>query len=108
MSFEELHNQIVEIQKLKGWDIVTIEDWPEGEEATAHYKLVVKLALTAGECHEAIRALRIGDRENFAEELGDILIRLVGIANGLNIDLIKEANKKTAKNWTRPREGKAF
>ena len=108
MSFEDLHNEIIEIQKLKGWDIITIEDWPEGEEATAHYKIVVKLALTAGECHEAIRALRFGDRENFAEELGDILIWLVGIANGIKIDFIEEANKKITKNWKRPRDNKAF
>ena len=108
MSFEQLHEEIVRIQALKGWDIVTIDDWPEGEEATNHYKLVVKLALTAGECHEAIKALRIGDRDNFAEELGDILIRLIGVANGLNIDLVEQANRKTEKNWTRPRSNKAF
>ena len=48
------------------------------------------LALVHSEVSEALEALRNGDKENFAEEMADIVIRVADICGNLGIDLEKE------------------
>ncbi len=112
MNVEKLEQEIREIEKSKGWEQVHLTDWPleATTEQISHYKLAAKLALVHEEVSEAVRALRHGDRENFGEELGDIIIRVLGITGGLGIDIEHEIYNKNAYNSTRPERhgGKAF
>jgi NTP pyrophosphatase (non-canonical NTP hydrolase) len=47
------------------------------------------LALIHSEVSEALEADRHGDRENFAEELADTVIRICDLCGGMEIDLEK-------------------
>jgi NTP pyrophosphatase (non-canonical NTP hydrolase) len=61
----------------------------------------IKLALITSEIGEAIEALRKGDDDNFAEELADIFIRLLDMAEECNIDLGTAVIRKHAINKDR-------
>ena len=61
-----------------------------------------KLMLVVTEVSEAAEATRIGDWENFAEELADVLIRVLQIGYGLDIDLESAVWQKIKKNELRP------
>jgi NTP pyrophosphatase (non-canonical NTP hydrolase) len=60
------------------------------------------LMLMVTEVAEAAEATRIGDRDNFGEELADVIIRVLDTATimGINIDL--EVVTKMQKNFARP------
>jgi len=75
------------------------------------------IALIHSEASEALEAKRKGDPEstkipghsNFAEELSDIVIRVLDLAEGEGIDLYKTLNAKHEYNKNRPyRHGKKF
>lgn len=57
--------------------------------------------LMHGEMNEAYMAYLKKDRENFAEELADIAIYLLGIAEIMEVDLESEIVKKMAINEKR-------
>ena len=59
------------------------------------------LCLIHSEVSEALEAYRKGDKENFAEELADIAIRLLDAAEGYGINLEQEILKKHEHNKTR-------
>lgn len=63
--------------------------------------IATRIALIHSEVSEALEALRVGDMENFAEELADIVIRTSDLAGGLNIDLKEEIKQKMEKNKVR-------
>lgn len=68
-----------------------------------------KLALIHAEVSEALEARRKGDRENFAIELADTVIRIADLAGYTGIDLEAEIKEKMAKNASRPRlHGKLY
>lgn len=79
-----------------GWKITAPDDWSNQHEVPA------VLMLVTTEVAEAMEAFRRDDRENFAEELADILIRTVGLAHGLEIDFGQAIADKIARNRTRP------
>jgi NTP pyrophosphatase (non-canonical NTP hydrolase) len=60
------------------------------------------LALIHSEVSEALEADRLGDRENFAEELADAVIRIADLAGGVAIDLEAAIVEKMARNAQRP------
>lgn len=60
------------------------------------------LVLVHSEVSEALEAYRDGDDENFSEELADIIIRVMDMAEGLNIDLERAVLAKHKKNEKRP------
>lgn len=62
-----------------------------------------KLMLIVTEVAEAQEALRDGDRENEAEEIADILIRVLDYAAWRGISLDREVGAKMDKNRIRPR-----
>lgn len=64
--------------------------------------LRAQLAEIHGEVAEATRAIRHGDRTNFAEELADIVIRVASLAQGLGLDLNALTERKLKYNSTRP------
>ena len=54
----------------------------------------------------ALEALRLQDKENFGEELADVVIRTLNCAYGLEIDLAEIILEKMKKNAARePRHG---
>ena len=59
------------------------------------------LCLVHSEVSEALEAYRIGNRPNFEEELADIIIRVLDMAEGLAIDLEDAILKKHAVNIKR-------
>lgn len=61
-----------------------------------------KLMLKVSELGEACEALRKGDRENFAEELADTVIRILDTAEALDIHIASEMVAKMESNETRP------
>jgi len=69
--------------------------------------MLSKLMLVTTEVSEAAEAVRRGDRENFAEELADAVIRILDIAGTANIDLAQVLAGVMVRNLNRPtRHGK--
>jgi NTP pyrophosphatase (non-canonical NTP hydrolase) len=67
------------------------------------------IALIHSELSEALEADRHGDKENFAEELADVAIRMGDLCGGLNIDLESAIIAKMEKNKERARlHGKRY
>lgn len=66
-----------------------------------------QLALIGSEVSEAVEYLRHNDSDTlspfFKEELADIIIRTIDLAEGLDIDIIKEITEKHQKNLKRPK-----
>ena len=62
-----------------------------------------KLMLVVTEVAEAMEALRDDDRENEAEEIADVVIRLLDYAAWRGISLDREIAAKMEKNSVRPR-----
>jgi NTP pyrophosphatase (non-canonical NTP hydrolase) len=94
-SLESCGRAIQEIKVAKGWTVTTPEKWEEENQIPAD------LALIHSEVSEALEAFRRGDREAFAEELADVMIRAIGLGFGLKIDMGSEVMKKIAKNRAR-------
>ncbi|KEI87574.1 nucleotide pyrophosphohydrolase [Clostridium botulinum B2 267] len=68
-----------------------------------------RLMLIVSEVSEAVNALRKDDKENYAEELADIILRTSDTALGDTVDIEKEIKKKMKKNRSRPyKHGKIF
>ncbi len=72
-----------------------------------------KLLLIVSEITEAHEGIRHGDYPNFREEIADTMIRLLDLAESLEIDLTDEMSKKMdinwKRNWKRPyKHGKRF
>ena len=59
------------------------------------------LCLVHSEVSEALEAYRKGDTKNFAEELADIVIRVMDMAQGFDIDLEREIIRKHEINKSR-------
>jgi NTP pyrophosphatase (non-canonical NTP hydrolase) len=95
LALRELGDAILENKIAKGWTVTTPERWAE----TDHIPAV--LALIHSEVSEAMEGFRHDDRANFAEELADVVIRVVGLAHGLGIDLGAEMLAKVEKNRAR-------
>lgn len=68
-----------------------------------------KLMLIVSECSEALSTLRDDDREHEAEEVADILIRVLDYAAWRGISLDREVAAKMERNAIRPRlHGRTF
>jgi NTP pyrophosphatase (non-canonical NTP hydrolase) len=110
MTINELCKECHTNAEAKGfWEDIK-EIYLEGY-AERHFNNAVatRLALIHSEVSEALEAIRNGDRENFKEELADIVIRVFDLCGGLGIDLECEIEKKMEKNRNRPfKHGKEF
>lgn len=107
MKINEMVKQVHANAKEKGfwdeWELSLMDD------SLRNNFIATRLALIHGEVSEALEALRIGDMENFAEELGDIMQRVADLAGGLGIDLETVTEKKMEKNKARKyKHGKSF
>lgn len=94
--FTSLGRDIRAVNQANGWEVLIPEDWE-----LSTYRIPATLALIHSEVSEALEAFREEDRENFAEELADIQIRLIDTAIGLGIDLPMEVEVKLEKNRNR-------
>lgn len=65
--------------------------------------MLCKLMLLTTEVAEAAEAVRVGDYENFKEELADIAIRLFDLAHATGVDLEEAIRVKMEINKLRPR-----
>jgi len=60
------------------------------------------LCLVHSEVSEALEAHRENDWDGFKEEMADVVIRMLDMAEYMCIDMEKEISKKHAKNIVRP------
>lgn len=96
MTFKQLADDIVKTRKEHGF----ITDWTN---------VPSKLMLIVTELSEAMESYRDADPEGFAEELADVMIRLLDLAYSLDIDLEERVKIKMEVNKRRPHlHGKHF
>lgn len=93
------------INASNGWDVFTRHDFPNDaaeidDRFTVRF-LCTHMALVHSEVSEALEAVRKRDRENFDEELADVIIRVASIAYGLGTNLDAVIAAKLAKNAKR-------
>ena len=91
----ELSKEISEINASNGWNVTVEADWNDT------YKVPAILALIHSEVSEALEAFRENNCEGFAEELADIVIRVLDCAAGLAIDMDEQVHVKLLTNRTR-------
>lgn len=102
MHITELGREAHEINELNGWKTFNTHSWPDGHtDREAVHFLLAHIALVHSEASEALEAVRKHDRENFDEEMADVIIRVASIAYGLGTDLDSVIAAKLAKNRTR-------
>lgn len=95
--FRDLGRLVAAVNEANGIDSLTPVEWA----TSGPFKIPAFLALIHSEVSEALEAFRVGDRDHFAEELADVLIRVVHCAHGLGINLGPEVIDKVARNRTR-------
>lgn len=93
--FNKLALQIIEINRANGWDVATPESWEDTN------KIPAVISLIHSGVSEALEAFRHDDKENFVEELGDIIIRVLDLTAGMGLDIDKAVADKLEKNKTR-------
>ncbi len=91
----DLAERIREDNRANGWNVTERGDWSD------QYKVPAILALIHSEVSEALEAFRHGDAANFAEELADVIIRVLDCCPGLGIDIDAEVQAKLEKNRKR-------
>lgn len=90
------HEHVINNYCIRAFEIAKSKGWHEVER-----EMGTVLALIHSEVSEALEADRKGDKENFAEELADIVIRVFDLCGSMNIDLGTEIENKMAKNEKR-------
>ena len=93
--FNRLAQEIVKINTANGWNVTTLEDWKQP------YKIPAILALITSEVSEALEDFRKDDKEHFAEEIADVVIRVLDLTGGMGIDIDAEIAKKLEINKNR-------
>lgn len=91
----ELGQEIIAINEANGWNVTKPEQWED------MYKIPAILALITSETSEALEAFRHNDKDNFAEECADQIIRILDLTAGLEIDIDAAISAKMEKNKTR-------
>lgn len=94
----------------EAWRIAENSGFHEGEEDGEDERERPQiLSLIHSEVSEALEADREGDDELYAEELADIVIRVMDHAESEDIDLEEEIKEKNAENRTREhKHGKRY
>jgi len=92
MNLSDLILEVREVNRANGWAILQAHEW------TDTYKIPAILALIHSEVSEALEAFRHNDKTNFAEELADILIRVLDCAGGA-----RARAPALRPQWRRPR-----
>ncbi len=87
--------EINQINRANGWEVVAPEEWEDD------YKIPAILALITSETSEALEGFRANDKENFADECADQIIRILDLTGGLGIDIDNRIKNKLEKNRNR-------
>jgi NTP pyrophosphatase (non-canonical NTP hydrolase) len=83
--------------------------YSEQDREQNNLKRMEKLGLIVTEVAECMEAVRKSDRDNEAEELADVLVRVLDYAGGFNIPLAEAFERKMLANYARPmKHGKEF
>ena len=84
--------------------------WDDYETPTNFHWIATKMALINSEVCEALEELRKGGgRDKIGEELADVIIRTIDLAEGMGIDIAQKIVDKIEKNKLRePLHGKYF
>lgn len=98
LTLNGLADEIGVINRNNGWRTFNTPEraWTENP-----YYVPAVLMLIVSEAAEALEAYRKDDRENFDEEVADILIRVLDLADLLDIDISSETLDKMDTNRTR-------
>lgn len=99
-QINRLGDAILEINRANGWNVTNPGTW-DGLQDGGKYKVPAIIALIHSEASEALEAYRHGDVENFKEEMGDILIRVLDCMAGMEMDIVGPVIAKLKKNRTR-------
>ncbi len=91
----QLGKDIIQINTANGFNVTTPEDWDDP------YKIPAVLMLVTTEVAEATEGFRHNDKENFAEECADVVIRMLDLTAGLGIDIEAAIAAKLEKNKRR-------
>jgi NTP pyrophosphatase (non-canonical NTP hydrolase) len=94
-TLNDLAREVRAINKANGWSVLQQREWAD------RYKIPAIIALIHSEASEALEALRADDIDNFAEEMADILIRVLDCASGMGFDIDAAVQAKLAKNRNR-------
>ncbi len=111
MNINEIGRIAHDINAGNGWETFKPRDWPADQTPVTNPEAVndqakvrfvcTHMALVHSEVSEATEAIRHRDRDNFDEELADIVIRVASIAHGLGTDLDAAIRAKMEVNKTR-------
>jgi NTP pyrophosphatase (non-canonical NTP hydrolase) len=108
MDINDIGHMAHNINAANGWEVFASQDWVGKDDTrdgnlTRTRFLCTHMALVHSEVSEATEAIRHRDRDNFDEELADIIIRVTSIAHGLGTDINAAIQAKLLKN-----EGRGF
>lgn len=95
MTLQQLSHRIRQINKTNGWNVAEDGDWYD------QYKIPGILALIHSEVSEALEEFREVKRDNFLEELADVVIRTLDCAGAFTNDFDAIVDAKLAKNEKR-------
>ncbi len=107
MSLDRIAAKVHETAREKGfWDheFLSYPNVPIGDEGKIENPSIIpeKLALIMGEAAEALDAYRDDDYSELAEELADIVIRVLDLSESLGFSMDTEVERKMDKNKERP------
>lgn len=95
-----LSRAILMINRANGWNVTDPGTW-DGLQDGGKYKVPAIIALIHSEASEALEAYRHGDVENFQEEQGNTVIRVLDCLAGMEMDIVGPIIAKLKKNRTR-------
>jgi NTP pyrophosphatase (non-canonical NTP hydrolase) len=96
MDLYELPKEIRKVNARNGWCDVLPKSWNE------KFIVPAKLFQIVVEVVEAFREWEKENLENFVEELADVVIRAIDLAESLGLPIIDPMLKKIEKNKSRP------
>ena len=109
ICLKSIAEECLAINTSKGFKNFNKNSWPlpgDEDEEEKGFKLGTVVGLIMSEGAEALEAVRLKDKDNFGEELADVVIRTLNCAYSLDIPLAEIILKKMEKNKARePRHG---